>query len=118
MLSTTPIPGCTTPRPPRPPGSRPSTSSQRRCTRAAEPAEPSEPRSGRHSEALHILGRKGFTEDFPEAADHLSRIQISGELYNDLEDKVVNEFGEGKEAEAVAAWLEENPDVIPAPPEA
>lgn len=70
------------------------------------------------AEALHILGRKGFKEDFPEVADYLSQIKITDELYNDLEDKVVNEFGEGKYAEGVAAWLEENPDVIPAPPEA
>lgn len=70
------------------------------------------------AESLHILGRKGFKEDFPEVAEYLSQIKISDELYNDLEDKVVNEFGEGKEAEAVEAWLEENPDVIPAPPEA
>ncbi|GAA1489128.1 glycine betaine ABC transporter substrate-binding protein [Brachybacterium sacelli] len=70
------------------------------------------------AEALHILGRSGFQEDFPEVADYLSQIKISDEQYNALEDKVVNEFGEGKEAEAVEAWLEENPDVIPEPPEA
>lgn len=69
------------------------------------------------AEALHILGRTGFQEEFPEAADYLSQIKISDDLYNNLEDKVVNEFGEGKEAEAVEAWLEENPDAIPAPPE-
>lgn len=70
------------------------------------------------AEALHILGRSGFQEDFPEVADYLGQIKISDEQYNALEDMVVNEFGEGKEAEAVEAWLEENPDVIPEPPEA
>jgi len=26
---------------------------------------------------------------------------------------VVNEYGDGKEAEAVSAWIEANPDVLP-----
>lgn len=69
------------------------------------------------AEALHILGREGFKEDFPDVADYLGTIKISDEEYNALEDLVVNEYGDGKEAEAVEAWLEKYPDVIPAPPE-
>ena len=43
----------------------------------------------------------------------LAGAELSDEQFGSLEDKVVNEFGEGKEAEAVEAWLEENPDVLP-----
>lgn len=70
------------------------------------------------AEALHILGREGFMDEFPEVADYLSQIKISDDDYNALEDLVVNEYGEGKEADAVEAWLEKYPDVVPAPPEA
>jgi len=66
------------------------------------------------SEALHFLGTKGFAEEFPEAAEIIGSIKLDDEQYGALEDMVVNEFGEGQEAEAVAAWLEEFPDVIPA----
>ena len=64
-------------------------------------------------EALHHLGRTGFKEDFPDAAEWIAGAKLSDEQFGSLEDKVVNEFGEGKEAEAVEAWLEENPDVLP-----
>jgi len=61
-------------------------------------------------EALHFLGREGFEEDFPEVAEMMANAKLDDEQYGTLEDLVVNEYGEGKEAEAVAAWLEENPD--------
>ena len=64
-------------------------------------------------EALHHLGRTGFKEDFPDAAEWIAGATLTDEQFGSLEDKVVNEFGEGKEAEAVEAWLEENPDVLP-----
>ena len=67
-------------------------------------------------EALHHLGRLGFGEDFPEIAEWISGATLSNEEFGTLEDLVVNEYGEGKEAEAVEAWLEENPDVLPALP--
>ncbi|MFC7464341.1 glycine betaine ABC transporter substrate-binding protein [Brachybacterium sp. GCM10030252] len=66
------------------------------------------------AEKLHFLGRTGFEEEFPEAADFISQIKLTDEEYGNLEDKVVNEFGEGKEPEAVEAWLEEYPDLLPA----
>jgi glycine betaine/proline transport system substrate-binding protein len=65
------------------------------------------------AEALHHLGRSGFKEDFPDAAEWIAGAKLTDEQFGSLEDKVVNEFGEGKEAEAVEAWLEENPDVLP-----
>ncbi|WP_114853684.1 glycine betaine ABC transporter substrate-binding protein [Brachybacterium sp. YJGR34] len=66
------------------------------------------------AEALHFLGRSGFQDDYADVADYLGQISLSDEQYNGLENLVVNEFGEGQEAEAVEAWIEENPDVLPA----
>jgi len=62
------------------------------------------------TEGLHFLGTSGFAAEFPEAADYIAGIQLSDEQYASLEDMVVNEYGEGREAEAVEAWLEANPD--------
>lgn len=68
-------------------------------------------------ESLHVLAREGFSEDFPDIAELASGIKISDEKYSELEDMVVNEYGEGREAEAIQAWLDENPDLLPALPE-
>ncbi|MFC7456731.1 glycine betaine ABC transporter substrate-binding protein [Brachybacterium sp. GCM10030267] len=65
------------------------------------------------SEALHFLGREGFSEDFADAAEFIKGIELDDTQYGALEDMVVNEYGEGKEAEAIEAWLEEYPDVVP-----
>ena len=62
------------------------------------------------AEGLHFLGHKGFAEEFPEAAELIEQIKLDDEQYGSLEDLVVNEYGEGKEAEAVEAWLEDNGD--------
>lgn len=64
------------------------------------------------AEALHFLGTAGFAEEFPEAAELIANIKLDDAQYGQLEDLVVNEYGEGKEAEAVDAWLEENPDAF------
>ena len=64
------------------------------------------------AEALHFLGHKGFAEEFPEAAELIANIKLDDAQYGQLEDLVVNEYGEGKEAEAVDAWLAENPDAF------
>ena len=65
------------------------------------------------TEGLHFLGSLSFAEDFPEAAEWISELKLDDDQYGSLEDMVVNEYGEGKEAEAVAAWIEANPDVLP-----
>ncbi len=69
------------------------------------------------SEGLHFLGGKTFSEDFPEAADWIGQLKLDDDQYGSLEDMVVNEYGDGKEAEAVSAWIEANPDVLPELPE-
>ena len=63
-------------------------------------------------EALHFLGTADFSERFPEAAELIAGIELDDAEYGALEDLVVNEYGEGKEAEAVEAWLEEYPDAF------
>ncbi|WP_217178902.1 glycine betaine ABC transporter substrate-binding protein [Streptomyces sp. AC495_CC817] len=60
------------------------------------------------AEGLHFLGTSGFSDEFPEAADLISKIMLDDAQYGALEDLVVNEYGEGREAEAVDAWLEEH----------
>lgn len=64
-------------------------------------------------EDLHFLARDGFEEEFPEAAEWISQVEMTDEEYNDLENTVVNEFEEGQELEAAQAWIEANPDVLP-----
>ncbi|WP_350350541.1 glycine betaine ABC transporter substrate-binding protein [Microbacterium sp. A8/3-1] len=62
------------------------------------------------AEGLHFLGTKGFADEFPEAAELIEQIVLDDEQYGSLEDLVVNEYGEGRESEAVDAWLEEYGD--------
>ncbi len=64
-------------------------------------------------EALHFLGTAGFAERFPDAAELIAGISLDDEQYGSLEDLVVNEYGEGREAEAIQAWLEQNPEAFP-----
>ncbi len=63
-------------------------------------------------EALHFLGTSGFAEKYPDAAELIEGIQLDDEQYGSLEDLVVNEYGEGREAEAVDAWLEKYPEAF------
>lgn len=64
-------------------------------------------------EALHFLATKGFSEKYPEAAELIGGIALDDAQYGSLEDLVVNEYGKGKEAEAVKEWVEKNPDAFP-----
>lgn len=64
------------------------------------------------SEGLHSLARTGFSDDFADVAEMMGNFKLDDEAYGSLEDMVVNEYGEGQEAEAVEAWLEENPDFV------
>jgi glycine betaine/proline transport system substrate-binding protein len=64
-------------------------------------------------ESLHFLGTEGFSARCAEAADLIGGIRLDDAEYGTLEDLVVNEYGEGREAEAIEAWLEQYPDVVP-----
>lgn len=61
-------------------------------------------------ENLHVLARENFSTDQPEVATMMSNFKLTDEEFSSLENMVVNDFGEGEEEKAVAAWLEENPD--------
>ncbi|UJP09428.1 glycine betaine ABC transporter substrate-binding protein [Microbacterium sp. KUDC0406] len=63
-------------------------------------------------EGLHFLGTKGFSEKYPEAAELIAGIKLDDAQYGELEDLVVNEYGEGKESEAVTEWVKNNPDAF------
>lgn len=62
-------------------------------------------------EALHTLGRDGFSDDYPEVANMIENFSLTDDQFGDLEDTMVNEFDEDDQA-TVQAWLEENPDIV------
>lgn len=59
-------------------------------------------------EGLHYVAWKGFSEEFPDAAELIGNITLDDAQYASLENSVVNEYGEGKEPEAIDAWLEDH----------
>ncbi|WP_141012479.1 glycine betaine ABC transporter substrate-binding protein [Nocardioides sambongensis] len=63
-------------------------------------------------EGLAEVATAGFSDDHPDVAEMMANAKLDDEQYGSLEDMVVNEYGEGKEAEAVQAWLEENQDWV------
>jgi glycine betaine/proline transport system substrate-binding protein len=64
------------------------------------------------AEGLHALARGGFSEDYPELADMIGKLKLDDEQYGSLEDLVVNEYGQGKEPEAIDAWKSDHQDVL------
>lgn len=63
------------------------------------------------AEQIHSLGRKGFTEDFPEVASMVKGFSLTDEQLSDLENLMINE-NKGKDNEKSArTWLEDNPAV-------
>ena len=59
-------------------------------------------------EGLHFLGAKGFAEKHPEVAEMIGKIKLDDAQYGSLEDMVVNQFGEGKEPQAIDKWIQEH----------
>ncbi|MCE4026816.1 glycine betaine ABC transporter substrate-binding protein [Microbacterium sp. Au-Mic1] len=59
-------------------------------------------------EGLHFLGAKGFAEKHPDAAALIGKIKLDDAQYGSLEDMVVNQFGEGKEPQAIDEWVKEH----------
>ncbi len=62
------------------------------------------------AETLNFIAHKGFADEFPEAAALIEQITLDDDQYGSLEDLVVNEYGDGQEADAIDAWLEANGD--------
>jgi glycine betaine/proline transport system substrate-binding protein len=63
-------------------------------------------------ETLNAIATAGFSEENPEVAEMMGNFKLDDDQYGSLEDMVVNEYGQGQEAEAVQAWLDENPDFV------
>ncbi|MGI6877649.1 glycine betaine ABC transporter substrate-binding protein [Microbacterium sp. gxy059] len=62
------------------------------------------------AETLNFLGKDGFAEEFPEAAELVAQIKLDDDQYGSLEEIVTDEQYEGKADEAIDVWLEENGD--------
>src|SRR5690625_6825639 len=62
------------------------------------------------AEALHHLGRDGFSEDFPDVAEWIADAAMTDVEFGCLEDLVVNEYDEGAEDEAGAVWGAREPE--------
>ncbi|GLY67888.1 glycine betaine ABC transporter substrate-binding protein [Amycolatopsis taiwanensis] len=58
-------------------------------------------------EQLHVLGRKNFGKDFPALTKSLQALKVNDEQLGSLED-AIQKAGEGKEADAVKQWAEQN----------
>lgn len=63
-------------------------------------------------ESLHTLSSEDFAEEYPDLVEMIGNAQLDDEQCGTLEDLVVNQYDEGQEAEAVAEWLENNPDWV------
>lgn len=64
-------------------------------------------------EALHFLGKSGFADEFPEAAEYISKIKLDDAAYAALESLVTGDEYEGDPEGAVDAWLAEHGDAYP-----
>ncbi|WP_253945477.1 glycine betaine ABC transporter substrate-binding protein [Nocardioides sp. zg-DK7169] len=64
------------------------------------------------AETLNAIATEGFAEEHPELAEMFGNFKLDDAAYGALENLVVNEYGSGKEEEAIEAWLEENPDFV------
>lgn len=67
-------------------------------------------------EGLHTLARPDFSAEHPELAQWISEISLSDEEYGALEDLLLNKYDEGEEQEAIAEWIENYGDSLPAWP--
>lgn len=56
-------------------------------------------------EQIHVVGRDGFTEDFPDLAEWFGNFQMEDGPLFELEAMII-EAGSGNEADAVEQWLE------------
>lgn len=68
-----------------------------------------DPRGGMgEAETMNIVANADFAAGVPELSEWISTVKFDDAQYSELEDLIVNEYGEGREAEAVDVWLEEN----------
>ncbi|RGE21939.1 glycine betaine ABC transporter substrate-binding protein [Leucobacter sp. wl10] len=65
------------------------------------------------TETLQTMATKGFSEQYPDAAELIKGIKFSDESYGALETLITSDDYEGDYEGAVAKWIEENPDAFP-----
>ena len=63
------------------------------------------------AEEIHAVGRKGFSEDFPELAEWLRNFELSDEELSSLEQAVLADHEDDPEAGA-REWLTANPEFL------
>ncbi|MBN1629558.1 MAG: glycine betaine ABC transporter substrate-binding protein [Thermoleophilia bacterium] len=56
---------------------------------------------------MHILARLGFSEDLPAVAGWLANFRMDDDSLANLSQIVIDDYGSGREEEAVEAWLSE-----------
>lgn len=61
------------------------------------------------TESLHTLAHKGFSQEHPDVANMIKNFKLTDAQYGSLENDLINKFGQGKEDQAIAAWLKDNP---------
>ena len=61
-------------------------------------------------ETLNAVATKGFSEEFPEAAEYFANVKLDDDQYGSLEGLVTSDEFDGKPAEAVDKWIEDNGD--------
>jgi glycine betaine/proline transport system substrate-binding protein len=64
------------------------------------------------AERLYSLGRPGFHEDFPNAAQLIQNLYLSNDQLLEIEDIMVVQNDREDNPGAVAQWLEANPDFL------
>ncbi|MGW1890871.1 ABC transporter permease/substrate binding protein [Streptomyces sp. NPDC002004] len=62
-------------------------------------------------DGVHTLARKGFASDNPEVGSWLKHFRMDEKQLTSLEAEI-NKAGEGKQQDAVRAWLKKNPGVV------
>ncbi|OLT41129.1 glycine/betaine ABC transporter substrate-binding protein [Saccharomonospora sp. CUA-673] len=63
------------------------------------------------AEELHMIGREGFGEDFPELTKVIENFRMDDTQLGDLEN-AIQQAGSGQELTAAQQWAEENKDVM------
>lgn len=63
------------------------------------------------AEELHTFARDGFAADHPEVAEMIGNFELTDEELSDVENYALNENADQPVEQAIAAWLDENPEV-------
>ncbi|MPY99069.1 MAG: glycine/betaine ABC transporter substrate-binding protein [Actinophytocola sp.] len=63
-------------------------------------------------EEIHALGKEGFSEEFPQAAEWIKNFKLTDEQLSALEEIMFNQNNGDKNEQSVDEWLKDNPDYI------